>query len=52
VAGLAPPGDIHRVRNAGAETAISLHIYGTDISRLGSSVRRIYDLPVVAGMPG
>ena len=41
-----------RVRNAGAETAISLHIYGTDISRLGSSVRRVYDLPVVAGMPG
>jgi len=52
VAGLAPPGDIHRVRNAGAGTAISLHIYGTDIGRLGSSVRRVYDLPVVAGMPG
>ncbi len=52
VAGLAPPGDIHRVRNAGRETAISLHVYGTDIGRLGSSVRRIYDLPVVAGMPG
>ena len=52
VTGLAPPGDIHRVRNAGAETAISLHIYGTDIGRLGSSVRRVYDLPVVAGMPG
>jgi len=48
VAGLAPPGDIHRVRNAGAETAISLHIYGTDVSRLDSSVRRIYDLPVLA----
>jgi 3-mercaptopropionate dioxygenase len=52
VAGLAPPGDIHRVRNDSAETAISVHIYGTDIGRLGSSVRRIYDLPVVAGMPG
>jgi 3-mercaptopropionate dioxygenase len=52
VAGLAPPGDIHRVRNAGVQTAISLHVYGTDISRLGSSVRRIYDLPVVAGTPG
>ncbi len=52
VAGLAPPGDIHRVRNAGTQTAISLHIYGTDISRLDSSVRRVYDLPVVAGMPG
>ena len=52
VAGLAPPGDIHRVRNAGTETAISLHIYGTDIGRLGSSVRRVYALPVVAGLPG
>jgi len=40
------------VRNAGEQTAISLHIYGTDISRLDSSVRRIYDLPVVARMPG
>ena len=49
VAGLAPPGDIHRVRNASQETAISVHVYGTDIGRLGSSVRRIYDLPVVAG---
>jgi len=52
VAGLAPPGDIHRVRNAGTETAISLHIYGTDIGRLGSSVRRTYDLPVVADLSG
>jgi hypothetical protein len=23
-----------------------MHIYGTDISRVGSSVRRVYDLPV------
>jgi 3-mercaptopropionate dioxygenase len=51
VVGLAPPGDIHKVRNDGTQTAISLHIYGTDISRLGSSVRRIYDLPVVAQAP-
>jgi hypothetical protein len=29
-----------------------VHVYGTDISRLDSSVRRIYDLPVVAGTPG
>ena len=52
VAGLAPPGDIHRVRNAGPQTAVSLHIYGTDISRLNSSVRRIYDLPVLAATTG
>jgi predicted metal-dependent enzyme (double-stranded beta helix superfamily) len=42
----APPGDIHRVRNAGDRTAISIHIYGTDVSRICSSVRRYYDLPV------
>ena len=48
VSGLAPPGDIHRVSNAGPQTAISLHIYGTDVSRLGSSVRRVYDAPVLA----
>jgi predicted metal-dependent enzyme (double-stranded beta helix superfamily) len=46
VTGFAPPGDIHRVRNRTDRTAISLHIYGTDISRTGSSVRRRYDLPV------
>jgi 3-mercaptopropionate dioxygenase len=48
VNGFAPPGDIHRVRNVGDETAISIHIYGTDVSRIGSSVRRYYDHPIVA----
>jgi predicted metal-dependent enzyme (double-stranded beta helix superfamily) len=43
VSGFAPPGDIHRIRNVGADTAISLHIYGTDITRVGSSARRYYD---------
>jgi predicted metal-dependent enzyme (double-stranded beta helix superfamily) len=33
VSAFAPPGDIHRVRNAGNRTAISIHIYGTDVSR-------------------
>jgi predicted metal-dependent enzyme (double-stranded beta helix superfamily) len=46
VSGFAPPGDIHRVHNAGDRTAISIHIYGTDVSRIGSSVRRYYELPV------
>lgn len=45
VCGFAPPGDIHRVWNAGPSTAISLHVYGADISRLGTSVRRVYRLP-------
>ncbi|MEV6271716.1 cysteine dioxygenase family protein [Kribbella sp. NPDC051936] len=43
VSAFAPPGDIHRVHNTFAETAISLHIYGTDVTRIGSSVRRYYD---------
>ncbi|MEV0382135.1 cysteine dioxygenase family protein [Nonomuraea sp. NPDC050643] len=46
VSGFAPPGDIHMVRNTSAEVGVSLHIYGADVSRLGSSVRRVYDLPV------
>jgi predicted metal-dependent enzyme (double-stranded beta helix superfamily) len=43
VSGFAPPGDIHRIRNDGHEIAISLHIYGTDITRVGSSARRYYN---------
>lgn len=46
VCGFAPPGDIHRVRNACDELAISIHVYGADIGVLGTSVRRSYDLPV------
>src|SRR5579862_8240880 len=38
VSGFAPPGDIHRVTNAGRATAVSLHVYGTDITRVASSV--------------
>src|ERR671922_1620520 len=45
VSGFAPPGDIHRVHNTGAETAISIHVYGTDVTRIGSSARRYYDRP-------
>jgi 3-mercaptopropionate dioxygenase len=48
VSGFAPPGDIHRVRNIGSGVAISVHVYGADITRLGSSIRRSYDLPIVA----
>jgi 3-mercaptopropionate dioxygenase len=43
VSGFAPPGDIHRVHNTGDTAAISIHIYGTDVTRIGSSVRRYYD---------
>jgi predicted metal-dependent enzyme (double-stranded beta helix superfamily) len=43
VSGFAPPGDIHRVHNTGDSTAISIHIYGTDVTRIGSSARRFYN---------
>ena len=43
VSGFAPPGDIHRVHNMTDTTAISIHIYGTDVTRIGSSARRYYD---------
>jgi 3-mercaptopropionate dioxygenase len=46
VSGFAPPGDIHRVRNTGNDVAISMHVYGADISRLGNSIRREYTLPI------
>ena len=47
VAALEPPGDIHTVLNPGPGTAISIHVYGADVRKLGSSIRRRYDLPVM-----
>jgi predicted metal-dependent enzyme (double-stranded beta helix superfamily) len=38
-----PDGDIHAVTAAGRETAISIHVYGADIERLGSSIHRRYE---------
>jgi predicted metal-dependent enzyme (double-stranded beta helix superfamily) len=43
VSGFAPPGDIHKVRNPGTETAITLHVYGADLSGGRSSVYRVYE---------
>jgi predicted metal-dependent enzyme (double-stranded beta helix superfamily) len=43
VSGVAPPDDIHRVCNTGDTVAITLHVYGADLSS-GTSVRRIYRL--------
>ena len=42
VSGAAPPDDIHQVHNTGADVAITLHVYGADLS-VGTSVRRTYD---------
>src|SRR5262249_22889648 len=35
-----PEEDIHRVENCGTSLAISVHLYGDDISVLGSSINR------------
>jgi predicted metal-dependent enzyme (double-stranded beta helix superfamily) len=48
---LQPPGDIHTVYNPGPETAISIHVYGADVRKLGSSIRFRYDLPIVETLP-
>lgn len=49
VSGFAPPGDIHRVRNAGDDVAISLHVYGTDVAATGGGARRVHRLPIAGG---
>ena len=48
VEALEPPGDIHAVTAGGRDIAISIHVYGADISALGSSIHRRYDeLPIL-----
>lgn len=41
-----PPGDIHKVCNSSDQKVISIHVYGADVSVLGSSIRRRYSLPI------
>jgi 3-mercaptopropionate dioxygenase len=42
--------DIHAVTAVGDEPTISIHVYGADIERLGSSIyRRFDDWPVLSG---
>ena len=44
-----PEENIHQVRNAGDDLAISLHVYGEDIGVYGSSINQCFDgLPVRA----
>jgi len=48
-----PDNDIHQVSNGGSETAISIHVYGTDIGKRGTSINRRFDaLPVRETQPG
>ncbi len=44
---LVPPGDVHVVTNPGPADAISIHIYGADVRKTGSSIRQRYDLPIL-----
>jgi len=49
---LVPPAEnIHRVENAADELTISIHVYGTDIGEVGSSINQVFDLPVLAILP-
>jgi 3-mercaptopropionate dioxygenase len=44
VEALVPPdGDIHHVTAVGRDVTISIHVYGADIERLGSSIHRRFD---------
>ena len=43
VCALVPPGDIHRVKNSGEGTAVSLHVYGADVQARGASILRCYE---------
>jgi predicted metal-dependent enzyme (double-stranded beta helix superfamily) len=49
VEALVPPAeDIHSVTAAGTEMAVSIHVYGADIEKLGSSIhRRFDDVPIL-----
>jgi predicted metal-dependent enzyme (double-stranded beta helix superfamily) len=47
-----PPGDIHKVVNTGADTAITLHVYGADLGDGSSSVLRIYTAPALENRAG
>jgi len=39
--------EIHDVTNGGSSTAISLHVYGLDYRRDGSSILAAFDLPIL-----
>jgi predicted metal-dependent enzyme (double-stranded beta helix superfamily) len=51
VEALTPPGDIHCVINPGPGLAISLHVYGADVRKLGSSIRRRYETGIQPAEP-
>lgn len=53
VTALVPPEeDIHQVSNVGEGEAISIHVYGADIGKLGSSINRTFDDLPILPFPG
>jgi 3-mercaptopropionate dioxygenase len=46
-----PEEDIHLVENAGDDIAISIHVYGDDISVLGTSINHRFDDDLVRARP-
>jgi predicted metal-dependent enzyme (double-stranded beta helix superfamily) len=46
-----PEEDIHLVENAGDDVAISLHVYGDDISVLGTSINHRFEADLVRARP-
>ncbi|WP_217404889.1 hypothetical protein [Catellatospora tritici] len=42
-----PAGDIHKVANHGPELAVSIHVYGTDITDEGTSIHRTFSTDAV-----
>jgi 3-mercaptopropionate dioxygenase len=48
VASLVPPEEnIHLVSNCSSELTLSLHVYGADIARCGSSINHVFDPALV-----
>ncbi|WP_265595038.1 FAD/NAD(P)-binding protein [Haloferula sp. BvORR071] len=45
---LHPPGDIHQVSNDDMTPTVSIHIYGADLIKAGSSIQRCYDVDAAA----
>jgi len=49
---VSPEEDIHPVSNVGEGEAISIHDYGADIGKLGSSINRTFDDLPILPFPG
>jgi hypothetical protein len=48
ISSLVPPEEnIHLVSNSAGELTVSLHVYGDDIARCGSSINHVFDSGLV-----